>query len=110
MPRDGDWASLTIRPHQCERSGARQRRDHEQHCRCGGGGFGHNARSHRYSEGIAANGGDVRPTSQLGGQFTINADKPGTGPAVGANPSVKGMAAHVSAWLGLPARMAWTLP
>jgi hypothetical protein len=28
--------------------------------------FGHNARSHRYSEGIAATGGDVRPTSQLG--------------------------------------------
>jgi hypothetical protein len=33
----------------------------------------------------------------LVGQFTINADTPGTGPAVGANPPVKGMATHASA-------------
>jgi hypothetical protein len=42
----------------------------------------------------------------LVGQFTINVDRPGTGPAVGANPSVKGMSAHASARLGLPACMA----
>jgi hypothetical protein len=33
----------------------------------------------------------------LVGRFAINADRPGTGPAVGANPSVKGMSAHASA-------------
>ena len=51
---------------QRERSGAWQRRDHQQHCGGGGGGGEHVARRRRYAESGTATGGDLGRTAATG--------------------------------------------
>ncbi len=51
---------------QRQRSGARQRRDHQQHYRRGGGGAEYNARSQRYPEGVATTSRDIHTTPPPG--------------------------------------------